>query len=764
MPRTTSAITSNSKEGGGMVDVVPGRLRPTMSAGRTTNSHLDSLEGAPVHGASPNNAELNDDRNIAESGLVRPVPPGHHNRLSHPQTSQRRAPFESTSLTGYLRTFGPKNGDRTSVLSGHHRLNNDERHTGAKGARPYTVHGSGPFRIDLNVDNYSYSRDTVGASVGSEDILSSTGRPRTRSPDDYRRSTSSSTRQWLNKVPEEMESGATAPTSLEERQNFADSQRDYGSVGRGTTNAADDALLYDEDNELSEEEEEWLLDEELAKQGLYRGNYINLLLLYTLVPLSSVLAFVLLALLPVFAFSSQSPSPFPYPPYLPFPLPEVFTATALWSLSYLLRDFLYATSLFNTSFITIPIHRYPTFLPALTSTISAILQSASTLFFRQLAVPILLIPHYSTERLGLLQPLFFGAQHADNVHKHHFPTWQDDAFRRVWWVALGWAAAEAVVGIKQGYESIALYKDVLVSVNKNASKARLMTELRSNRTDGGEQGGEQAGPGNNGPSPRSHTPVSRQVMDEDTNATPTQRDWEGRQRPFSARGGRDSSAVPTNLASTSRRRDHSDSLSSSNSNSRYDPVDDLRGSGTLGERQPLLNVGANANVLKRDSANDSDRLLAENEVERDLDELMALKSREELEEVYGIPVIRIPVFISCLHRINSILSSLGVCLLLTAAYMRSTLAFTSPPSGSFAPTFPSGPGSSQQALLAHPFRASNKMLIITLPILLALQALLTMMHTPWILPRIGIHTFVYVTLLVSLGLFFGGLGVWEALT
>jgi hypothetical protein len=29
---------------------------------------------------------------------------------------------------------------------------------------------------------------------------------------------------------------------------------------------------------------------------------------------------------------------------------------------------------------------------------------------------------------------------------------------------LGWAAAEAVVGVKQGYESIALYGDVLVNV------------------------------------------------------------------------------------------------------------------------------------------------------------------------------------------------------------------------------------------------------------------------------------------------------------
>ena len=36
----------------------------------------------------------------------------------------------------------------------------------------------------------------------------------------------------------------------------------------------------------------------------------------------------------------------------------------------------------------------------------------------------------------------------------------------MWWVALGCAAAEAVpvADVKQGYESIALYKDVLVNI------------------------------------------------------------------------------------------------------------------------------------------------------------------------------------------------------------------------------------------------------------------------------------------------------------
>ena len=63
----------------------------------------------------------------------------------------------------------------------------------------------------------------------------------------------------------------------------------------------------------------------------------------------------------------------------------------------------------------------------------------------------------------------------------------------------------------------------------------------------------------------------------------------------------------------------------------------------------------------------------------------------------------------------------------------------------------------------QPFRPSNRTLLCTLPPILVLQTALAMMHTPWILPRIGIHTFVYINLLVSLGYFFGGLGLWEAL-
>jgi len=146
---------------------------------------------------------------------------------------------------------------------------------------------------------------------------------------------------------------------------------------------------------------------------------------------------------------------------------------------------------------------------------------------------------------------------------------------------------------------------------------------------------------------------------------------------------------------------------------------------------------------------------------------------------------RIPVFISCLHRINSILASLAVCLILTAAYMRSKFAYdyshqghspsTSsalrylqlffPPSPTFHPAIQSSDHPlSGSFITRHPFNPSNHTLIISFSVLLGVHTVFSVLHAPWILPRIGVHTFVYVSLLVWLGLFFGALGFWEALS
>jgi hypothetical protein len=268
-------------------------------------------------------------------------------------------------------------------------------------------------------------------------------------------------------------------------------------------------------------------------------------------------------------------------------------------LSYLLRDIIYETSLSLTSWIHIRSRRFSNLIPFFTSLLAAILQNTSVLVLRQLAVPILLIPLYSTEK-----PLVGDG----NLYTtpHNFPTWEDIAFKRVWWVALGWAAAEAVVGIKQGFENIALYKDVLVNVHKTVKEdTPTPSPLISNVE--ATAGIRQAGA------------LSR----------------ERAVQKLSERRGSLADRETFNITESSRRRDQSSSLSSIASGA----YDDLAASG-IHERQPLL-------TLRRQSilsathpgimAEDADRV--ESIVEQDLQELIRLKSREEIEELYGMPVI-----------------------------------------------------------------------------------------------------------------------------
>ena len=302
------------------------------------------------------------------------------------------------------------------------------------------------------------------------------------------------------------------------------------------------------------------------------------MLLHTVVPLTTLFSFICLALVPTLVFTADKPSRFPYPPYLPFPILEVVTATALWSLSYLLRDFLYATALFIAPSSTI-----------ITTILSATLQTTSNLLLRQIAIPILLIPYYSSKPIP-----------------QEYPTWEDNTFKRVWWVALGWAAAEAVVGVKQGYESIALYKDVLVNVNLSIPNTEMGTRGRSRQD--------------------SETPRTRNRDErEDMEATPTQINWENQRHWLNE----DLTSSPL------QHTRYSPSLSN------YMPAEGGP-SRITDEHQPLLRR------LKRPN-DESEWLQAENDVERDLDQLLALKNREELEEAYGIPVI--VRFCFLLHRI-----------------------------------------------------------------------------------------------------------------
>ncbi|KIP03029.1 hypothetical protein PHLGIDRAFT_37628 [Phlebiopsis gigantea 11061_1 CR5-6] len=130
-------------------------------------------------------------------------------------------------------------------------------------------------------------------------------------------------------------------------------------------------------------------------------------------------------------------------------------------------------------------------------------------------------------------------------------------------------------------------------------------------------------------------------------------------------------------------------------------------------------------------------------VDQDLEQLVNLKEREEVEEVYGLPVIKIPVFVSCLLRVDSILLSTGITMTLAAAYLNSSLSLS-------------------VANIATPPR-NNRPLLIALPLIVLLNLFLNLIHTPLILPRIGVHRTAYICFVLGLGMFFIGLGSWGAL-
>jgi len=136
-------------------------------------------------------------------------------------------------------------------------------------------------------------------------------------------------------------------------------------------------------------------------------------------------------------------------------------------------------------------------------------------------------------------------------------------------------------------------------------------------------------------------------------------------------------------------------------------------------------------------------------LDHEMAELLMIKQREELELVYGVPPPNIPVFISCLQRLDSLIITLGLTLTISSAYL-SNLA--NHPLQSPSPTFP-------------PKADLSAALFATLPAFAILFAIHTSLELLWTsLPKIGIHTFSYTALLVALGLFFVGLGSWGALS
>ncbi|KAG1724614.1 hypothetical protein EDB19DRAFT_1759057, partial [Suillus lakei] len=62
------------------------------------------------------------------------------------------------------------------------------------------------------------------------------------------------------------------------------------------------------------------------------------------------------------------------------------------------------------------------------------------------------------------------------------------------------------------------------------------------------------------------------------------------------------------------------------------------------------------------------------------------------------------------------------------------------------------------------YSSSHVPFIITTPLVLLIHAILAALHTPALLPRVGVHTAAYVGVLVGIMSFFAGLAVWGALS
>ncbi|KAF8550655.1 hypothetical protein OG21DRAFT_1419383 [Imleria badia] len=377
------------------------------------------------------------------------------------------------------------------------------------------------------------------------------------------------------------------------------------------------------DPQLEPEDVEEAIEWELEENGLYGGSYKRLLALYTFVPLSALITFSVLAILPVLVWPHPS-SPSHYPPLLPSPLPEILLSSAMFALAHQLRVPLY--------------------------TVSSLLLRPDIASLLATFLHVLLVNLLRLASLALLR-----VRHNMDSLK---PTWQDPSFHTVWWLSFN--IAEVVVSLVQGYQHITLYRDVMVPPGREREFLERLkggdTPLQSN--------GEPVG-------------------------------WQG------------STEQPPE-----------------------DSRDDLRQL----EDQTGEGSHRSANAL-------------ESRIQHNFDRLIALKAREELEEVYGVAPIKIPVFVSCLQRFDSIILSVGLTLLVSSAYLRSPLSVPV----------------ADSRIIPYPI-ISHKPFMVTFPIVLVIHTSLASLYTPMILPRIGIHTAAYVSVLVSLMCFFAGLAVWGALS
>ncbi|GJJ14020.1 hypothetical protein Clacol_008277 [Clathrus columnatus] len=151
------------------------------------------------------------------------------------------------------------------------------------------------------------------------------------------------------------------------------------------------------------------------------------------------------------------------------------------------------------------------------------------------------------------------------------------------------------------------------------------------------------------------------------------------------------------------------------------------------------------------------------------------QARSELESLYGVPVPEIPISISCLLRVDTIMLSVALFLLISFSYL-SHLPIPSSLSRlggaiktsnltavrSIKPPHFATASASASALPLNSLRQFTS----TLPTFLGVTAfhmLLGFAWTPNVLPIIGLHVASYCSCIAALGALFVGLGWWDGI-
>ena len=144
----------------------------------------------------------------------------------------------------------------------------------------------------------------------------------------------------------------------------------------------------------------------------------------------------------------------------------------------------------------------------------------------------------------------------------------------------------------------------------------------------------------------------------------------------------------------------------------------------------------------------------------EIDMLLRIRECTELEALYGIPVtVRntlfhctsslptpqthqdIPVFVSCLLRIDSITLSMALFLINSSSYLSNLF---------------------QSFLAENYLLRAIRATLPTFLVIVVLRAILSFSWTLNVLPRIGLHAASYISCMFALGAFFVGLGRGDA--